>query len=102
MRESDVRRKVVAKLRRLGWEVLCYSDNRTSRNTPGAPDTLVAPPRGKAVFFWEAKSDTGKPSAEQLRIKARIEASGTPVIIGGEAEVDAHLKALGLITRTTQ
>ena len=97
-REAEVRKRVVAKLRKLGCEVLCYSENRASRNTKGAPDTLIVPPRNLRAWLWEAKKEGGKASADQLAMQKRIEANGTRYIIGGEAEVDAHLREIGLLT----
>ena len=97
VRESDVRRKVVAKLRTLGCEVMSTSSPKPSRIARGMPDLYVIPPRGKRSFWIEMKSPTGKASPEQEAFAAKHQASGMAVIIGGEAEVDGHLKTLGLI-----
>ena len=97
VRESDVRRKVVAKLRTLGCGVMSTSSPKPSRIARGMPDLYVIPPRGKPPFWWEAKGPAGKASEEQVAFQRKHEPSGMVVIIGGEAEVDGHLKTLGLI-----
>lgn len=95
--ERDIRKRCVARMRKLGCDVYSTSDRRASRNTPGLPDLYVVPPRGKPAFWWESKGDGGKPSPEQLAFREKNAKAGVEVIIGGEAQLNAHLLKLGLI-----
>jgi hypothetical protein len=100
-RERDLRARVVKRLRALGCEVMSTSSPKPSRIAKGMPDLYVIPPRGKPPFWIEMKAPGGKASPEQVAFAAKHEPSGMAVIIGGEAEVLAHITTLGLVAPRT-
>ena len=67
MTERSIQTAAVKLLRENGYLVLVSSDNRRTHHTKGLPDVIVAIGRGLWVGL-EAKSDTGKLSAEQERL----------------------------------
>lgn len=97
LRESDVKRRVFALLRTCRCAVYSLSQSRASHQTPGLPDVYVFPGRGKPPFWWEAKAARGRGRPVQLKFKYLCEDSGVRCIVGGEAEVRAHLRALGIL-----
>jgi hypothetical protein len=67
MTERQTQTAAVKLLKENGYRVFSTSDNRRSHHTKGLPDLIIPIGRGLWVGL-EAKSDTGKLSAEQERL----------------------------------
>jgi len=67
MTERSIQTAAVKLLKENGYRVFSTSDNRRSHHTKGLPDLMIPIGRGLWVGL-EAKSDTGKLSAEQERL----------------------------------
>ena len=96
-READVKRQVYALLRGLGATVYDLSQSRPSRVAAGIPDAFVFPPFGKAPFWYEAKRPSGTQRPEQRRFQEHCELSGMGYVLGGKAEIEAHLCQIGIL-----
>ena len=97
LREVEVKAEVTAFLKRLGWRTWSTSDGRPSRNTKGLPDMWAMHPSGRPPFFIEVKSETGKPSPEQLEFAALCHHAGTGYVLGGIVQVQDYLKKIGVL-----
>lgn len=75
----------------------------TTRQTKGLADLYVIPPRRDPFLaldglpFWhEVKRPGGELRQEQVDFKARNEAAGIAVVVGGIEEARTHLESIGL------
>lgn len=95
--EAAVKRQAFALLRALNCRVYSLSQSRPSRIALGVPDAYVFPPFGKPSFWYEAKADGGKQSPDQVQFQVSCERCGAAYILGGRAEVEAHLRRIGML-----
>jgi hypothetical protein len=99
-RENDVQREVGRIFIRRGAKVYWLSQKRRSGQTPGVPDLLVFD-RYRGLVFIEAKTQSGRPSAEQTEFRELCLAAHVHHILGGLAEVRAFLGAEGEMSGTS-
>lgn len=96
LREAEVKAEVTAFLKRIGWKTWSTSDGRVSRNTPGLPD-LWAMHAHWGTFWCEVKSETGKPSPEQLEFAKLCRSGEVGYVMGGIVQVQEHLRKIGAL-----
>ncbi|HTE46633.1 MAG TPA: hypothetical protein VK636_15375 [Gemmatimonadaceae bacterium] len=104
-------------MRALGFEVVCFSQKKRAKVTPGIPDRrYMRRPRvagratfpddrvveqlGPAVTLWmEWKASWGRQSDPQKNFQALTEACGEPYVVGGYAQLVEWLLAQRLAVR---
>jgi hypothetical protein len=102
LRESEEKKAAMALLDGVGATVYHFSDNRSSRNTPGVPDAWVfitRPGRLGWAFWWEAKGTEGEQSEEQKAFQVLCRACSVPYVLGGAEAVHEHLERIGVLAR---
>ena len=92
-----MKRRVYALLRRLGCHIADLSQRRPSHVAPGLPDAYIWPPFGKPAFWYEAKAPGGKQRPEQRQFQERCERAGVGYVLGGQRDVEAHLRTIGVL-----
>lgn len=87
MRERDIEKRLVCKIREMGGEVYKW----VSPGNSGVPDRIVMLPGGRVIFV-ELKTDGGSPSPIQREQMRKIRRTGCRVeLIRGMDELEEFL-----------
>lgn len=89
MTEREWQSEVLNAARTLGWTAYHTHDSR--RSEPGFPDLVLVRDR---LIMAELKTDTGKPSTDQLRWLRLLERAGVEVYLWQPKDRDGVLNAL--------
>lgn len=114
--EDDLRQKIEDEhvaagdrlMRALGFEVVCFSQKKRAKVTPGIPDRrYYRRPRQSlretwpaVSCWWEAKADRGRQRPDQRAFQEMVEACGEVYVLGKLEVLKAWLVANHIAVRT--
>ena len=75
MSEIGYQSSVIQLAERLGWIQYHVRDSRNVVSSKGFPDVVLAHPQ-HGILFWEFKTETGRPSADQVTWITTLQAAG--------------------------
>lgn len=90
MSEKQFQQQVVDMARALGW--MAYHTHDSRRSEPGFPDLVLVRER---IIYAELKSETGKPTLEQLSWMEALKVAGAEVYLwrpSDACEIEETLK----------
>ena len=97
--EKEVERECDALMKALGWTLVRFSQPRHTMQSFGIPDRRYYPPTTAFTFkpFWlEVKKIGGKQRPDQKKFQDMCKDNGESYVIGGLAELAAHLRENGI------
>ena len=96
MTEKQVQRDVVKLYRKVGCEVVIFSQPRKTMQTPGIPDLRVYLVRKGLAWWHETKTPKGKQRLAQGDFQDRAEQCGETYVMGGLEAAIAQLRKVGV------
>lgn len=104
--ESEEQRDVTKLVRRLGGNVVSFSQPRRTMQTPGIPDLKIYFPARGLTWWQEMKRMEGgkmtKQRKEQVEFQVMAEKCGEVYVKGGYDSVVKHMESVGILAVTHQ